>query len=245
VLQQNTMAEKPTQQSAIDRRYYDRGYYGKHLDRFEKKDRFTRVKVSRVLALLAPKEGERIVDLGCGVGTMMAFCASTGAFLIGMDYSSDSLALARECFGKQATDRVFRGICCDGRMMPVKEGSVDGIMAVDFTEHLDDATLAPTIGEAFRILRKGGRFVIYTPSKTHLFERLKKHNIILKRDNSHIGMRTMKEYCAMLVSAGFTVRKSLFAPTDIPGFNAVERAVMHLPFVAGLARRRICILAVK
>jgi SAM-dependent methyltransferase len=239
------MTDRTNQPSVIDRRYYNRDYYGKHLDRFARKDRFTRVKVSRVLALLSPKEGERIVDLGCGVGTMMAFCASTGAFLIGMDYSSDSLALAGECFGKQAPDRVFRGICCDGRAMPVKEGSVDGIMAVDFTEHLDDATLVPTVGEAFRVLRKGGRFVIYTPSRTHLFERLKKHNIILKRDSSHIGLRTMKEYCAMLVSVGFTVRKSLFAPTDIPGFNAVESVAMHLPFVAGLARRRICILAVK
>jgi SAM-dependent methyltransferase len=236
-----TIPKKPV----IDRNYYNRDYYLKHLDRLSKRDRFTRVKVSRVLALLSPRAGERIIDLGSGVGTMMALLASSGASMIGVDYSPDSLQLAKAGFLREVPERVFRGICCDGRAIAVRDDSIDGIMAVDFTEHLDDDMLVPTVREVFRVLKKGGRFVVYTPSKTHLFEHLKKRNIILKRDKSHIGMRTMQAYKAMLTQTGFTIQKAYFAPTDIPVFNTVEYCAMQIPVIGGLARRRICICAVK
>jgi cyclopropane fatty-acyl-phospholipid synthase-like methyltransferase len=239
------MKDSSIEQPVIDRSYYNRDYYVKHLDRLGKRDRFTKVKVSRVLALLSPKKDERIIDLGSGVGTMMVLLASSGACMIGMDYSPDSLKLARINFGREVPDRIFRGLCCDGRDIAMRNASIDGIMAVDFTEHLDDETLLPTIHEVFRILRKGGRFVIYTPCKTHLFERLKKHNIILKRDKSHIGMRTMKEYRAMLMQCGFVIQKAYFSPTDIPVFNIIEHCAMHFPLIGDFAKRRICICAVK
>jgi SAM-dependent methyltransferase len=233
------------QTSIIDRTYYNREYYVKHVDRFDRKDRFTMVKVSRVRSLLLPRKNELIMDLGSGVGTMMSLLAPSGAHMIGMDYSSDSLMLARVCFEKEAPGLVFRGICCDGRDIAVRDGSIDGIMAVDFTEHLNDAMLRPTVHEVFRILKKGGRFVIYTPCKTHLFERLKRHNIVLKEDKSHIGLRTMKEYIDIMENVGFNVTKSFFEATHIPVFNMAERIVMNLPLIGSLARRRICICAIK
>jgi SAM-dependent methyltransferase len=239
------MADNTKKKQTIDRAYYNREYYLKHVDRFDKKDHFTMVKVARVRSLLEPDRGELIVDLGSGVGTMAAMLASSGAVTICMDYSPDSLRLARASFSKESPDCVFRGVCCDGRAMAVVDDSIDGIMAVDFTEHLDDTMLMPTIREAFRILKRGGRFVIYTPSRTHFFERLKKHNIVLKEDKSHIGLRTMKEYVDILGQSGFSVAKSFFEPTHIPVLNWVERAVIHMPFVGSLARRRICICAVK
>ncbi len=231
--------------SEIDRHYYTRGYYLKHIDRLDKKDRFTRVKVSRVLSLLKPRQGERIVDIGSGVGTMMVMLAPSGASMIGMDYSFESLLLTKANFLKNCPRLTFRGICGDGRGIALENDSVDAVMAADFTEHLDDETLRPTVREVFRILKKGGRFVIYTPCKTHIFERLKKHNIILKRDESHIGMRTMAAYCALLKESGFIIKEAKFAPTDIPLFNSVERLTMHVPFFGEFTRRRICICAVK
>jgi ubiquinone/menaquinone biosynthesis C-methylase UbiE len=231
--------------AGIDRNYYDKDYYAKHLERLAKKDRFTRVRVKRVFSLLRPKQGERIIDLGTGVGTMMVLLASSGATIVGMDYSYDSLQLAKKNFRQKEPKRLFLGVCCDGRDIAVTNSSVDGVMAIDFTEHLDDSLFVPTVLEVFRILKPGGRFIVYTPSKTHIFELLKKHNIILKEDKSHIGLRTMKEYIDILSTAGFTVKDSYFEPTHIPVFNIFERTIMPIPGMGDLFKRRICICAVK
>lgn len=238
-----TDGKKPS--GAIDRAYYNQDYYRKHIDRFDRKDRFTKVKVERVRSLLVPRQGELIVDLGSGVGTMAALLASSGSVMIGMDYSPYSLHCAQASFSKEAPDRVFRGICCDGRDIAVRDETIDGVMAVDFTEHLDDAMLLPTVREVFRVLKKGGRFVVYTPCKTHLFEQLKKRNIVLKEDKSHIGLRTMEEYTRILSRTGFTIKESYFEPTHIPVFNILERAMMPIPGIGTLFKRRICICAVK
>jgi hypothetical protein len=94
-------------------------------------------------------------------------------------------------------------------------------------------------------LKPGGRFIVYTPSKTHFFELLKKRNIILKEDKSHVGLRTMKEYVNILSRAGFVVKESYFEPTHIPVFNFLERTLMPIPGIGDLFKRRICICAVK
>jgi len=229
----------------IDRKYYNNSYYEGHLKRLSGKDHFTKVKVSRVKVLLDPQKGDRIIDLGCGVGTMMTLLSDCGATMIGIDYSTDSLSIAKECFQQEVHEGIFRGICSDGRAIGIQNDSIDGIMAVDFTEHLDDGFLIPTIAEVYRILKPNGRFVIYTPSITHIFEQLKKRNIILKEDKSHIGLRTMKQYCDILEQTGFKIEKQYFRPTDIPIFNFFEKICMYIPYFGNLTKRRICIKAVK
>jgi cyclopropane fatty-acyl-phospholipid synthase-like methyltransferase len=229
----------------INRLYYDESYYRRHEIRLDQSDRFTRVKIKRVFDLLRPSSNEVILDLGSGVGTVMIALTGAGAKPIGFDYSLRSLQLAQTNFRRMSPGAVFRGVCCDGSFFGIKSGTLDAIAAVDFTEHLDNTTLVPTLEEVYRVLKKNGRFVVYTPSRTHLFELLKRHNIILKEDKSHIGLRTMDEYLTLLSRCGFTIADSHFAPTDIPVFNAIEAVAMKIPIVGNLAKRRICICATK
>src|SRR5690606_272790 len=48
-----------------------------------------------LLALLAPKPGERILDLGCGDGALTARIAAAGADVVGVDCCPDMVAAAR------------------------------------------------------------------------------------------------------------------------------------------------------
>jgi trans-aconitate methyltransferase len=49
-----------------------------------------------VIELLAPRQGERILDLGCGTGHLTSRIAQSGAFVIGMDRSWPMLLEARK-----------------------------------------------------------------------------------------------------------------------------------------------------
>ncbi|MEM9012513.1 MAG: methyltransferase domain-containing protein [Pseudomonadota bacterium] len=51
------------------------------------------------MAVLAPKEGERILDLGCGAGASTRALAASGARATGVDISPDLVALARAAGG--------------------------------------------------------------------------------------------------------------------------------------------------
>lgn len=53
-----------------------------------------------LIALLDPKPGERILDLGCGTGQLTAQIAERGAEVIGIDSSVSMIAQARQNFPK-------------------------------------------------------------------------------------------------------------------------------------------------
>ena len=48
-----------------------------------------------LVGLLAPKSGERILDLGCGTGHLTSQIAESGAQVVGLDHSAEMLAQAR------------------------------------------------------------------------------------------------------------------------------------------------------
>lgn len=50
---------------------------------------------SALLDLLAPRPGERILDLGCGTGHLTARIAERGAEVVGLDHSAEMLETAR------------------------------------------------------------------------------------------------------------------------------------------------------
>src|ERR1700712_4954468 len=51
---------------------------------------------SDLVAWLRPKAGERILDLGCGTGTLTAEIARHGSVVTGVDRSEEMIASARE-----------------------------------------------------------------------------------------------------------------------------------------------------
>jgi trans-aconitate methyltransferase len=51
-----------------------------------------------LLQVLAPQAGERILDVGCGTGRLSAEIASSGAEVVGIDYSPTMVSQARDNF---------------------------------------------------------------------------------------------------------------------------------------------------
>jgi SAM-dependent methyltransferase len=62
---------------------------------YAKNGRFVQELAGPVFAMLRPKPGERILDLGCGDGTLTAEIKAAGADVLGVDLSDELLAVAR------------------------------------------------------------------------------------------------------------------------------------------------------
>jgi trans-aconitate methyltransferase len=101
-----------------------------------------------LVLLLAPRPGERILDLGCGDGVLAAEIQARGATVIGIDASTDMVAAARA-----------RGI--DARLMPAEaiafDQAFDAVFSNAALHWMPD--LASVFAGVAQALKPGGRFV--------------------------------------------------------------------------------------
>jgi trans-aconitate methyltransferase len=67
-------------------------------EQYDAKHAFVYEKAKGLVDLLAPKKGERILDLGCGTGVLTAEIAGRGAQVFGIDRSEEMVAQAKSKF---------------------------------------------------------------------------------------------------------------------------------------------------
>ena len=101
-----------------------------------------------VLALLDPRPGERILDLGCGDGALTERLAAAGAEVLGVDASPDMVVAARA--------RGLRAELADGHALAFR-AEFDAVFSNAALHWMTDPD-AVAAGVA-RALRPGGRFV--------------------------------------------------------------------------------------
>jgi len=162
-----------------------------------------------VLDLLSPEPGERILDLGCGEGSLTARIASAGAIVVGVDASEEMAAGARA-----------RGL--DARVMNAEH--------LQFSEEFDavfsnavlhwirnhDAMLAGVR----RALKPGGRFVAECGGHGNLAVIQVAIRSVLAHRGWETNIRryyaTEPEYAARLREHGFAVQQIALIPRPTP-----------------------------
>ena len=102
--------------------------------------------------LLDLKRGATCVDVACGAGHAVAELAAKGLKVTGVDTDSEAIDAARG----RAPGAMFHVARSDD--LPLEDESMDGYRAVRLFHLLEDA--GPTVAEAWRVLRPGGRIVL-------------------------------------------------------------------------------------
>ncbi len=112
--------------------------------------RFVADLAGAVLDLLAPRPGERLLDLGCGDGALTEQLAATGALVTGLDASAAMVAAARarslDILHGSATDMHF-------------DRPFDAIFSNAALHWIPAAEQPLALAAAFHALQPGGRFV--------------------------------------------------------------------------------------
>ncbi len=184
-----------------------------------------------LIEILAPQRGERILDLGCGDGTLTERLQALGAEVHGVDSSAEQIAAAR-----------MRGLSAevmDGHALPFQH-EFDAVFS-NAALHwmLDPARMLEGVARA---LKPGGRFVAEMGGAGNVASVVRGYaaefalrGLDIQRHNPWI-FPSVAEYSARLVAAGFDVAAiELFnRPTALPGDVTDWLKLMTQSFLAAV-----------
>jgi SAM-dependent methyltransferase len=151
-----------------------------------------------------------ILDVGCGTGANLEMLAEFGE-AEGVDVSPEALAFCRE--------RGLRNVRLGAaERLPYEDASFDLVTALDVVEHLDDDTAG--LGEMRRVLRPGGRAMLFVPAFMFLWG--------VQDDVSHHRRRyTLSTLRAAVEAAGFEVERATYANISFFGPILLGRLLMR------------------
>ncbi|HEX5808066.1 MAG TPA: class I SAM-dependent methyltransferase [Anaerolineales bacterium] len=108
--------------------------------------------------------GERIkgfvLENGCGVGMYVEHLSPFGGKVIGLEYDFERASEARA-----GSPHIINGA---GELLPFPSAAFDLILSHEVIEHVQDDRLA--IREMVRVLKPGGRIVLFAPNRGYPFE---------------------------------------------------------------------------
>jgi trans-aconitate methyltransferase len=183
-------------------------------ERYERHARFVSDLGQPVLELLAPRAGERILDLGCGDGALTAQLVAAGCRVVGVDASGAQIAAAR--------GRGIEAYVRDGEQLDF-EAAFDAVFSNAALHWMKRADIV--IGGVWRALVPGGRFVAelggagcVATIEAVLLAALARRGI----DGNAVHpwyFPTVEDYRARLAAAGFAVEYIALIPrpTPLPG----------------------------
>ncbi|MFH1150990.1 MAG: methyltransferase domain-containing protein [Actinomycetota bacterium] len=170
----------------------------------------------RAFDVLAPRAGEKVLDVGCSTGFMLsAIGAAFGTGGVGIDFSAGAVhrALEHNPLGNEYH-------VADALNLPFADGSFDVAVSFGVIEHVSDRERM--VSEMVRILKQGGRAMLYTTSARsrwtwHWWQRL------TSGGRYHLGVDDLAGHDP----ATFLLPEELGEMLLAAGMERAETAVVH------------------
>lgn len=175
---------------------FDLSYYQKHTDHYLKIDLNKIPSFVWLKRELNPKNGEKILDAGCGTGYLLNFVCSSEGEGIGVDISSEALKKAKKFF--PSLKFVQADIC----QLPFDNNFFDKAFCINVLEHLKNPEKA--LKEIKRVLKPKGIFIAGTNDRDSFSWKL--FQLIYGGDPTHISEFNFPEF-KNFVSSEFKILK--------------------------------------
>jgi len=135
---------------------YDRGWRTElQAGKEERGNLQTNLEFLAQINMLRP--GDKILEIGCGIGTVVHELSSKGHDILGIDISGEAIEYGRKKYGD------IRLEVQAAEILPYEDESFNVVLSFDLFEHI--AAIDKHISEVRRVLRHGGYYLFQTPNK--------------------------------------------------------------------------------
>jgi ubiquinone/menaquinone biosynthesis C-methylase UbiE len=159
----------------------------------------------RILRAAGITPQDRVLDLGCGIGNILIALAERTDFIhpaAGVDVSPDLIRIGEREIAKARLQHRIDLRVSPATRLPFEDGAFDIVLTSHVLKHLDDDALLACFREVARVLRPGGRFLLWEfekrPRSALLFWSARLTGL-----PPPFQLRTMSEFSRALVLTGF------------------------------------------
>ena len=172
----------------------------------------------RRLQMILEAAGERaqgvVLENGCGIGMYVEHLSPHVRKILGLELDFERAIQARQVCGELQNAHILSAI---GEQLPFQTGTFDLILSHEVLEHVQDDRKA--VVEMARVLRPGGRMVIFVPNRGYPFET---HGIYW-RGNYHFGNIPLVNYLPRCL------RRRLAPHVRVYSYHDMEKLFTGLP----------------
>jgi SAM-dependent methyltransferase len=151
------------------------------------------------LQLLGASAGERLLDVACGPGLLLAAARERGIVPSGVDLSGEAIALAQ---------RLMPGVDVhvgNAEALPFADATFDCLTCLGSLERFLDRECA--LREMLRVGKPGARFCFLVRNASTLVWRLWRERLHRREVQGHQDARTLAQWRELFTSQGFVVEQ--------------------------------------
>jgi 2-polyprenyl-3-methyl-5-hydroxy-6-metoxy-1,4-benzoquinol methylase len=150
---------------------YVADYFSTHRRRYLLNDSWSIKRIQDVITLIRPQAGEKVLDIGCGIGVFSIESAKRGAEVTAVDYSPEALKIARELSDCVLGPNTINFIQSAVENINFYDKGFDKAICADLVEHLSKEQFEALARNLEKALRPGGRLLLYTPNPVNLLQK--------------------------------------------------------------------------
>ncbi len=152
------------------------------------------------------KPTDRILEIGCGIGSVVHALSEQGYDITGVDISQEAIQYGRQKYGDIRLDVQA------AETLDYEDATFDAVLSFDLFEHI--ARIDVHVQEVRRVLMGGGYYMFQTPNKLSnvVFETLAHKSLKWRR--VHPSLHTPGQLRRRLVRHGFDVQFKKMNPVN-------------------------------
>lgn len=152
-------------------------------------------------------EKDTVIDVGCGFGNNLKFCAKYAAHTIGVDIDPSRVEATAELLKKEGA-KSFKTIASDGNPLPIDTASIDKIICTEVLEHVDDPAI--TMKELVRIGKPGALYFLSVPGAASERVLKKVAPALYFEKPNHIRIFDSEGFETLVKDAGLEIEKHCY-----------------------------------
>ncbi|OGG03334.1 hypothetical protein A2W14_00075 [Candidatus Gottesmanbacteria bacterium RBG_16_37_8] len=195
-------------------------YFENNIEDFGFKELYIgKVYASWIFSIIKPYLGNRILEIGCGLGNMVEYYPRTSS-LIQSDVEDDYLSIVKRRLKQRKNSQTMRLNILNlnsSDLSKLKKRKINTIMAINVLEHIKDDVKA--LKNIYRVLERHGKVILFVPAVPFIygsldeafehFRRYTKDELTIKMKKSGFEIVTIRYFNIVGIIWWFIVGKIL------------------------------------